>query len=133
MKLKLKEDPKEWRKAMWMGALGLGIFSSLLRWRGVVSTKTWCGLLCSLAFLAVAAALRPRWFRGYYRFTAKVGFGISQLAGRAVLALFFFIIVMPLGLALRMVGKDPLRLRRPAGVESYWSRVREQSSFERLF
>jgi hypothetical protein len=133
MKLKLKEDPKEWRKAMWMGALSLGIFSSLLRWRGVVSTKVWIFLLCCLAFLAVAAALQPQWFRGYYRFTAKMGFGISQLAGRAVLALFFFIIVIPLGLVLRMLGKDPLRLRRPTGVESYWSRVREQSSLERLF
>ncbi|MGO8699352.1 MAG: SxtJ family membrane protein [Limisphaerales bacterium] len=133
MKLKLKEDPKEWRKAMWMGALGLAIFSSLLRWRGIISTKIWGILLCCLALLAVAAALQPRCFRGYYRFTTKVGFGLSQFAGRAVLTLFFFIIVVPLGLVLRMLGKDPLRLRRPVGVESYWSRVREQSSLERLF
>jgi len=77
--------------------------------------------------------VRPRWFRGYYRFTAKMGFGISQVAGYAVLALFFFMIVMPLGMVLRLLGKDPLRLRRPTGVESYWSRVRERSSFERLF
>jgi hypothetical protein len=133
MKLKLKEDAKEWRKAIWMGALGMGVFSSLMRWRGVVAPRTWLCLLGGLGCLAVAAAARPRWFRGYYRFTTKLGFGLSQLAGQAVLALFFFIIVIPLGAGLRILGKDPLRLRRPSAGESYWSRAREQSSFERLF
>ena len=80
-----------------------------------------------------AAALRPRWFRGYYRFSAKLGFGLSQAVGRALLALLFFIVVTPLGLVLRMLGQDPLRLRRPASEESYWSEVRRKSSLDRLF
>jgi hypothetical protein len=133
MKLKLKEEPKEWRKAAWMSALGLALMSSLLRWRRVLPVGGWALVLCWLAALAVAAALRPRWFRGYYRFSAKLGFAISQTAGRVVLAFFFFLIITPLGLVLRMLGKDPLRLRRPAGAESYWSEVRQQSSLERLF
>jgi hypothetical protein len=133
MKLKLKEEPKEWRKAAWMSTLGLALVSSLLRWRRVLPAAAWGWVLCLLAALAVAAALRPRWFRGYYRFSAKLGFGLSQMAGRAVLALLFFIVVTPLGLVLRMLGKDPLRLRRPAGGESYWSEVRRKSSLDRLF
>jgi hypothetical protein len=133
MKPKLKEEPKEWRKAAWMSALGLALLSSLLCWRRVLPAPA-CGLaLCLLAALAGAAALQPRWFRGYYRFSAKLGFGLSQMAGRAILALLFFIVVTPLGLVLRMLGKDPLRLRRPAGAESYWSEVRRKSSLERLF
>jgi hypothetical protein len=71
-------------------------------------------VLCLLAGVAVGAALRPRWFRGYYRFSSKLGFAISRMAGFAVLALLFFIVITPLGLVLRMMGKDPLRLRRPA-------------------
>jgi hypothetical protein len=133
MKLKLKEEPKEWRKAAWMGALGLAIFSSLLRWRGVLSGKVWGLILCLLEIAAVAATLRPGWFRGYYRFTAKVGFGFAQAAGRAVLALVFFVLIIPLGLILRMLGKDPLSLRRPQDAESYWSEARRKSSLDRLF
>jgi hypothetical protein len=133
MKLKLKEEPKEWRKAAWMSALGLALLTSLLRWRRVLPLAAWAVALCLLAALAAAAALRPRWFRGYYRFSAKVGFGLSQMAGGVVLALVFFIVVTPLGLAMRMLGKDPLRLRRPAGAESYWSEVRRKSSLDRLF
>jgi hypothetical protein len=133
MKLKLKEDPKEWRKAALMSALGLALMSSLLRWRRVLPATAWEFVLCLLAAVAVAAALRPRWFRGYYRFSAKLGFGLSRMAGYAVLALLFFIVITPLGLVLRMFGKDPLRLRRPVGAESYWSEVRGQSSLDRLF
>ena len=116
-----------------MSALGMAIFSSLLRWRRVLPVTT-CGLiLCLLAALAVAAALRPRWFRGYYRFSTRLGFVLSQTAGRVVLGIFFFAVVTPLGLVLWMMGKDPLRLRRPAGAESYWSEVRQESSLDRLF
>jgi hypothetical protein len=133
MKLKLKEDPKEWRKAAWMSALGLALMSSLLRWRRVLPAAAWVVILCLLAVLAMAAALRPRWFRGYYRFSARLGFALSQLAGRVVLTLLFFIVVTPLGLVLRMLGQDPLRLRRPVSAKSYWSEVRRKSSLDRLF
>jgi hypothetical protein len=133
MKLKLKDDPKEWRKAAWMSALGLALLSSLLRWWHVLPAGAYGLVLCLLAALAGAAALRPRWFRGYCRLSAKLGFGLSQVAGRTVLALIFFIIVTPLGLVLRVLGKDPLRLRRPGGAQSYWSEVRLKSSLGRLF
>jgi len=133
MKLRLKEEPKEWRKAAWMSCLGLALLSSLLRWRRVLPVAAWELVLCGLAALAVAAAVKPRWFRGYYRFSAKLGFALSQVAGRAVLAVLFFLVVTPLGLVLRMLGKDPLRLRRPKGAESYWSEARRESSMEQLF
>jgi hypothetical protein len=133
MKLKLKEEPKEWRKAAWMSTLGLALLSSLLRWRRVLPSAAWVWILCVLVALALAAAIRPRWFRGYYRFSAKLGFVLSQTAGLAVLALFFFIVITPLGVVLRLLGKDPLRLRRPVGAKSYWSEVRGKSSLDRLF
>jgi hypothetical protein len=62
-----------------------------------------------------------------------MGFFVSRMAGYAVLALLFFVVVTPLGLILRLLGKDPLRLRRPTGAESYWTKVRQESSLERLF
>jgi hypothetical protein len=45
----------------------------------------------------------------------KVGIWPQPDGGHIVLALLFFIVITPLGLALRMLGKDPLRLRRPVG------------------
>ena len=102
MKLKLKEEPKEWRKAAWMSTLGLALLSSLLRWRRVLPEAAWVVVLFLLGTLAVTAALRPRWFRGHYRFSMKLGFGLSQVAGCVVLAILFFAVVTPLGLVMRL-------------------------------
>jgi hypothetical protein len=90
-------------------------------------------MLCLSGALAMAGALRPRWFRGHYRISARLGFGLAQAVGRAALALLFFIVVTPLGLVLRMLGKDLLRLRRPPGAQSYWSDAPRPSPLDRLF
>jgi hypothetical protein len=132
MKLKLSEDPKEWRKGAWMTALGLAVLSSLLRWRGVLPIALWIGVLAALAATAVAAAVEPRWFRGFHRFSMRLGFGISQFAGRIILAFFFIGVVTPVALIRRAIGKDPLRLRRPNG-ESYWTNARPKTPLDRLF
>jgi hypothetical protein len=133
MKLKLKEDPKEWRKTAWMSALGLAVLSSLLRWRQHLAGPAWAFVLCCVAVLALAAALQPPWFRGYYRFSMRLGFGLSQLAGRAVLAVLFFVLITPLGWIMRRSGKDSLRLRRSKDKASYWSDARQKSSLDRMF
>jgi hypothetical protein len=133
MKPRLKEDPKEWRKAAWMSALGMSAGASLLRWRHILPQTPWVMILCVLAIVAIAAALQPRWFRSYYRFTTKVGHYISQFAGQAVLLFLFLFLVTPLGVVMRLFGKDLLRLRRPANAASYWTLARAKSPLDRSF
>jgi uncharacterized membrane protein len=133
MKLKLKEDPKEWRKSALMSALGFAVLSSVLRWRHVLPVAAWGVVLGLLAVVALTAVVQPQLFRGFYRFSTKMGFVISRAAGYAVLAVFFFVVITPVGLIMRMFGKDPLRLRRPVHAETYWSEVRPKSSLDRLF
>ena len=133
MKLRLKEDPKEWRKAVWFGALGLAIVSSLLCWRRVLPVAGWLAALAVLATLALMAALRPRWFRGYYRFASRLAFHLSQFVGYALLTVLFLLVLTPLGLLLRLTGKDLLRLRRSPEAKSYWSTTRPSGPLERRF
>ena len=134
MKLILKEDPKEWRKATWLAALGLAILSSLLCWwRHVLPVNVWTVVVTVLAGVAIAAALKPRWFRGYYRFSQRLGFGISQFGGRVILGLLFFVAVTPLGILLRLFGQDNLRLKRQPEAKTYWSPAKKPSALDRLF
>jgi len=133
MKLKLKEDPKEWRKAALFSTLGLAILSSLLRWRRVLPPKGWIIVLVVLACVALCALVQPRLFRGWYRFSSRIGFYISRFIGCALLAILFVLILTPLGLLLRLLGKDLLRLRRPQNAETYWSPTKPSGSLERLF
>jgi hypothetical protein len=50
-----------------------------------------------------------------------------------VLILFFILILTPLGLILRLAGKDPLQLKRPPDAGTCWHQARESSSLDRLF
>jgi hypothetical protein len=132
MKLKLKEDPKEWRKAVWLSALGLAILATILRWRRVLPAGVWDGALVILAGVALLGALRPHWFRSYYRFSGRMGFYTGQWVGQAGLLILFLLVLTPLGWTLRLIGKDSLRLKKPRSA-TYWHPSGENTSLDRLF
>ena len=133
MKLRFKEDPKEWRKQTLLTALGLAILSSVLRWRHVLSTPVWQTVLCILAAVALCSLLKPNWFRGYYRFSMRIGFALSQFLGRVALVILFFIVITPMGWILRLVGKDSLQLKRPPNAKTYWHTAKDCGPLDRLF
>lgn len=133
MKIKFKEDPKEWRKSALLTVLGLAIISSLLRWRRHLPMNVWCAVLGVLTIAAVIALLRPRWCRGWYRLSLRLGYYSSQFAGRCALMLFFALVVTPVGLALRLAGKDPLQLKRPRDAATFWHPAKDSSPLDRLF
>jgi hypothetical protein len=133
MKLNFKEDPKEWRKSALLTLLGLAILSSLMRWRKHLPEKFWLAFLALLAVVAIFALLQPRWFRGWYRLSLRLGFYSSQFIGRCVLALFFIFILTPLGWGLRLAGKDLLRLKRPPAAKTCWLPAKKPGPLDRLF
>ena len=133
MKLIFKEDPKEWRKSALLAALGLTVLSSLLRWRKHLPGNYWHALLALLAVVAVCAVLQPRWFRGWHRFSLRLGFYSSQFIGRCALAVFFAGILTPLGFVLRLAGKNPLPLKRPEDAATYWCPAKDCGPLDRLF
>jgi hypothetical protein len=133
MKPNLKDEPKEWRKSALLAAFGLALVGSLLRWRHVLPNKAWLLVLAVLGVAAVAALLRPRWFRGYHRFSMRAGLAISQWLGRVALILFFLFILTPVGLVLRLAGKDPLQRQRPAKTDTFWQPAKNTSPLNQLF
>jgi hypothetical protein len=133
MKLIYKENPKEWRKSALLTVLGLAILSSLLRWRRHLPANYWHALLVLFGFVAICAVLQPRWFRGWYRLSLRLGFYSSQFIGRCVLMVFFILIIMPLGFVLRLAGKDSLQLKRPQNATTCWHQSKDCSPLDRLF
>jgi len=50
----------------------------------------------------------------------RLGLLMSKVANPVVMALIFLTTVVPIGLAMRLAGKDPLRLKSDPEAESYW-------------
>ena len=133
MKLNFKEEPKVWRQQALLSALGLTLLVSVLRWRRVLPVNVWYAALAVLGVTALCALLKPHWFRGYYRWSVRIGFALSQGLGRVALMLFFIFILTPVGWVLRLTGKDPLQLRRPRDAKTCWQPAKNSSPLDRLF
>ncbi len=133
MRLILKEDPKAWRKQALLTAVGISVVSLILLWRHVLSSKVCGGVLAISIPSAICALIWPRWFRGYYRLSMRLGFYFSQCVGYVVLAIFFVLVVTPLGFVLRLAGKDPLQMKRPQDASTYWKPGKEFGPLDRLF
>ncbi|HUZ07672.1 MAG TPA: hypothetical protein VMV89_09315 [Candidatus Paceibacterota bacterium] len=133
MRLHFKEDAKEWRKVTLLGLIGPAVIIGILRWRGAVSSTCLAAVLVLVVLMALCAWLRPRWFRGYYRFTTRLGFYTFQILGKIVLVAFFFLILTPFGWILRLLGKDFLQLKPPRDKQTFWQKAGQDGSLDSIF
>ena len=133
MRLKLKEDPKEWRKF----ALTAAIFASALCFafwrRGHLEAERFRSALGAVALLLVIGSVWPRTIRPAYRAMMTGSFYIGQITGRVMLAFFFLFALTPLGVVLRVLGKDLLKLKRNPKVQTYWRTARPNGDLNRQF
>jgi hypothetical protein len=133
MRLKLKEEPKEWWKFTAVMALAAGLVVCLFFRRGVLGRDALAGVGLALLSILIAAAIQPRWFRGFYRAGMTASFHLGQAMGKALLTVCFLIVVTPLGVLLRLTGKDLLGLKRNSQRTSYWMRPRRPGPLDRQF
>ena len=59
--------------------------------------------------------------------------GVLVLLAVMALTLFFIFILTPAGWVLRLAGKDPLQLKRPAKTDTFWQTAKDASPLDRLF
>jgi len=130
---KLKENPREWKKFAATMALALGALSVLLWKRRMISQTSLIMALTALAIAPLICLVRPRWFRGIYRVGMTVSFHIGQIIGKILLAFFFWLVLTPTGLLLRLCGKDLLDVKKRTTATSYWQPARVGDQFDRQF
>jgi hypothetical protein len=78
----------------------------------------WTGGLAGL-FLA-AALFYPPVLNPLNRLWLKFGLLLHKVVNPIMMALVFFGAVLPTGLVMRALGKDPLRLKRQPEAHTYW-------------
>jgi hypothetical protein len=61
--------------------------------------------------------------------TLPIGWAISFI----LMAIFYFLILTPLGLVFRLTGRDPLHRKFESGTESYWLRRQPPDTIDRYY
>ena len=70
--------------------------------------------------LAAIAAIKPALLARPNALWMKFGVFLGNVVGPIAVGILFFGVVTPLGVIMRLTGKDPLRLRLNRGAGSYW-------------
>lgn len=76
-------------------------------------------LALGVVFLA-AALVAPKILAPLNRIWTKIGLLLHHIVNPVVMGLLFYLTVTPVGLVMRLFGKDPLKLRFEPDATSYW-------------
>jgi hypothetical protein len=105
-------------------AAAFAALGAISLWRGL-RLGAW-ELALAVGFLTLAA-FAPGTLGPLNRAWAWVGRALNRVVSPLLILVLFYGVVTPVGLAMRAVGKDPLRLRRDPHSSSYWIDCREES------
>jgi predicted membrane metal-binding protein len=79
----------------------------------------WWSVGVAVAF-AVVAVVIPRLLSVPNRLWMKLGLLLGKIVSPIALGVLFYLVFLPIGLLMRLTGKDPLKLKRDAAAASYW-------------
>ena len=105
------------RKFGWFSA---AVFASLATfaywniWREIAAAA----LIMSVSF-AVVVLIAPQLLSPLNRFLTDFGLLLEKLISLIVLGIIFFVLITPISLIIRVVGRDALKIKKRS-VDSYW-------------
>ena len=82
-------------------------------------TPRWWALGVSAVF-GIVAWIKPVLLARLNRMWMKLGLLLGKIISPIALGILFYGVLTPMGTAMRLVGKDPLRLKRDPDADSYW-------------
>lgn len=111
----------------WSGwDLQAGLQSMAWRWFAAA------GLTIYLASVFAYPVMRP-----FHTVWMMVAFALGWLSSHLLLTVYFFLVITPTGLVLKLTGKDLLKESPDPSAESYWIKRRgktfDRKDYERLF
>ncbi|MBC8243540.1 MAG: hypothetical protein H8E20_04020 [Verrucomicrobia bacterium] len=131
--MRFKDTPSERRKFLLSLSVMLAIVVAVLLWRAILA---WPGAWTAWGAVAVLLCVGLAWEaagRRIHRAGMMFGYGMGRIFGTLFLLLLFLFVLLPLGLALRLFGKDLLQMRKwPSDAESYWKAPRPPGSLDSM-
>lgn len=111
-------DQKQLRQFAIISLFGFGLFGAIAYFRFGWQTAG-CVLWAVGALTFVAGLASPSSILPVYTLLMLIATPIGWVVSHVLLILLFYLIMTPVALVFRMIGRDALRLRKPQ-TDSYW-------------
>lgn len=126
-------DARALRLFGWSAGGALAVLTLVVSWRtGSFVLPARVLAMASGVLLILGTAYSPCLFwvyRCWMAATVPVGVGIQVL----LLCVFFYVVLTPVALVMRLMGRDPLRRRFDEAASSYWIPCRHHGDRRRYF
>ena len=99
------------------GAAVVVIFGLFFPWVLDLAWPAWPWIIATLLWLP--ALVQPLWLRRIYRAWMRFGLLASRVMTPLVLGIVFFVMISPMALVRRLMGKDPMQRTLDPSRESY--------------
>jgi hypothetical protein len=104
------------------GLIFAAVFALVSLWPVISGgTVRWWAAATAMLFLVTAIA-RPTLLTQLNRVWALLGMVLHRIANPILMGFIFFLVVTPIGLTMRLLGKRPLDLEFDPGAKSYWKK-----------
>jgi hypothetical protein len=118
-----------------LGCILVGVFGFLLPWKW--QWNAFPNWYCTGGGIVIAswALIDAGSMRGLYRAWMRLVMPIGSIVNAVILAIVFFLLITPMGLVLRMMGKDSMRRSLHSSASSYRikSKVAARDHMERMY
>ena len=111
-------DSRELRRfGLTTGALIAALFGLLLPWLFHRPFHSWPWTVAII--LSGWALLLPAGLGPVYRVWMAIGHGLGWINSRIILGIMFYVLILPIGFIMRLLGKDPMQRRFDQQAKSY--------------
>ena len=116
------------------GFLFFIVFLAISLWplKSQEDLRLWAFILALIFF--VLGILNSKFLTPLNKLWMKFGIFLGSIISPFVMGVVFFMVVTPVGLIMRFLGKDLLRIKKSKFVSTYWiSREKQNSTMKRQF
>jgi uncharacterized membrane protein HdeD (DUF308 family) len=102
------------------GLLVGGVFAVIGLWPVVFrseSPRLWAMIIGSL--LIVLGAIAPQSLKQVHRGWMKIGHVLGSINTKIILGIIYYLLITPMGLIMRLMGKDPMHRALAQGTDTY--------------
>ncbi len=133
--VEIKKNPsrRELRQfaGLWLPAFLIGL--GVVAWHRWGSGEAVLGLAITALLSAALGLIKPEFSRKLYLGWMYAAYPIGWTVSFLVLAIIYFLILTPIGLILRGLGRQPLSLKFDRRATSYWTPRPQSPKMERYF
>ena len=95
---------------------------------------SWCATIAGIGFfIFLCSMLSLKLARLIYLVLTLFTFPIGVVMSFVLLALFYYLLLTPVGLVFRLIGRDPLNRKFDASASTYWRQRRAAEGMKRYF